>query len=68
MKRHVTKYPATVVQVKKPKKLTREEMIEAIVNQVDDWDLATLIEVAKRNLREELKRATDEEMESEYLF
>ena len=45
---------------------TREEMIEAVVNSVEDWDLNTLIEYAMNSVEEDIKNLDDGDLEQVY--
>lgn len=46
---------------------TREEKIEALVADISNWDLGTLIGYAKHVMRAALESSTDEEVDSDYL-
>lgn len=42
--------------------MTREEMIDTLMAQVEDWDLDTLISYAKVAELEELSKLTDDQL------
>jgi hypothetical protein len=44
----------------------REEMINELVNQIDDWDLETLIDWAKDVRRQSLEQETDKRLKEIY--
>lgn len=46
--------------------MTRKQKIEAIVEQMENWDLETIIEVAKDMRRDELKRLSAKQIETLY--
>lgn len=49
-------------------KLSREEMIEDIVSEVDDWELDILIAYSKECLRNALNDMVPEELEKEWKY
>lgn len=51
---------------KRKRPLSRKQKIEAIVEQVDGWDLETLIDYAKDRMREALKTCSPETLDEEY--
>lgn len=46
--------------------MTREEKIELLIAQVEDWDLGTLISFAQETLKDNLRNATEEEVDAEF--
>lgn len=48
--------------------MDRKQMIEALVNQIDDWDLESLILWAMEVRRDLLEQYSDEELERAYKF
>lgn len=45
------------------KKLSRREKINKLVEEVDDWELDTLLDFARGHLRQLLEKASDEEVD-----
>ena len=48
------------------KTLSRKKKIDAIVSQVDNWDLDTLLDYAKDRMRELLKNCSPATLDEEY--
>lgn len=44
----------------------RQKMIQAILNTIDDWDLETLIDYAKAQVRNDLDDLSERELIEEY--
>jgi len=43
-------------------KITHEQMIESLVQQIDDWDPLTLLNYAKHKKRQSLSQKTNDEV------
>ena len=46
--------------------MTRDEKVEAIVLDVDNWDLDNLIGYVQHHIRSDLSGASDEQVDSDY--
>ena len=53
---------------KRKRPLSRKQKIDTIVNQVNAWDLDTIMDYAKDCMREKLKTCSPEELEDEYNY
>lgn len=54
----------TAAQIKKQRE--REARIQSLVDQVDDWDVQTVIERAKQSVRESYEAYSDAELTKAY--
>lgn len=51
---------------RKARPLSRKQKIAVIVNQINAWDLDTIMDYAKDRMEEALKKCSPEELEDEY--
>lgn len=51
---------------KRKRPLSKKQKIDAIVNQINAWDLDSIMDYAKSMMEEALKKCSPEEVDEEY--